>query len=63
MTRSDYKHINQELLYAQMDLTKASKILATVGIRLQDTKYYAEYKKAWNILFNLNDELIKEIKK
>ena len=46
-----------------MDLTKASKILATVGIRLQDTKYYAEYKKAWNILFNLNDELIKEIKK
>ena len=45
-----------------MELMKASRILGNAGMRLQGTNFYAEYKKAWDILFNLNDELIKKIK-
>lgn len=53
----------QELKWAQKDVYDAGRKLATAGLRLGDTRYEAQYRKAWNALNKLNQMLIKDINK
>lgn len=52
-----------ELRTAQRVLLGAGKMLGEVGLRLECTKYEADYKKAWNAVERLNSRLCKDIRK
>lgn len=55
--------MKQQLRYAQKDIVTASKSLSSAGLRLEGTRFHGLYRKMWAALEELNNELIKEIKK
>ena len=55
--------MKQQLRYAQKDLLTASKSLSCAGLLLDGTRFHGMYRKVWAALEELNDELIKEIKR
>lgn len=53
----------QELRWAQKDVYNAGKDLALAGLRLNNTKYHAQYRKVYEALTALNNALINDINK
>ncbi len=52
----------KELRFAQKDIMNGGRTIAHAGLRLQGTKYEAQYRKIYDALIKLNDMLIKDIK-
>jgi hypothetical protein len=54
---------NREIKLAQKELHQMGKNLSSIGLRLDGTRYYSLYKKMADAMIELNDALIKEIRK
>lgn len=52
-----------ELRTAQRVLLGAGKMLGEVGLRLECTKYEADYKRVWKAVEKLNNRLCADIRK
>ena len=55
--------IDREIKLAQKELYQIGKNLSSIGLRLDGTRYYSLYKKMADAMKELNNELIKEIRK
>ena len=49
--------------FAQKDIMNGGRTIAHAGLRLDGTKYEAQYRKMWNELQKLNNMLIEDIRK
>lgn len=54
---------DREIRIAQKELYQMGKNLGSVGFRLDGTKFYALYRNMADLMIQLNDALIKEIRK
>ena len=54
---------DREIKLAQKELYQMGKNLSSIGLRLDGTRYYSLYKKMADAMIELNDALIKEIRK
>ena len=54
---------DREIKLAQKELYQMGRNLSSIGIRLEGTRYYSLYKKMADAMIELNDALIKEIRK
>ena len=52
-----------EIKHAQKELFHMGKNLSSIGLRLEGTKYYNLYRKMADSMIELNNLLIKEIRK
>lgn len=53
----------KEMRFAQKDIMNGGRTIAHAGLRLDGTKYEAQYRKMWNELQKLNNMLIENIRK
>lgn len=51
----------QEIKFAQQDVYKAGRILSSVGLRVDGSKYYKKYREMYDALNELNNMLIKDL--
>lgn len=54
---------DRDIRLAQKELYQMGKNLSSVGFRLDGTKFYALYRNMADLMIQLNDALIKEIRK
>ena len=54
---------DREIRIAQKELYQMGKNLSSIGLRLEGTKYYNLYRKMADSMIELNNLLIKEIRK
>ena len=54
---------DREIKLAQKELYQMGKNLSSIGLRLDGTKFYSLYRKMADAMKELNNELIKEIRK
>ncbi len=52
-----------ELRLAQKSLYNGARQIGDAGMRLNGTKYEADYRKAWTAIEKLNNRLIADIRK
>ena len=55
--------IDRDVRIAQKELFMMGKNLSSVGLRLDGTRYYNLYRKMVDSMIQLNDALIKELRK
>lgn len=53
----------QQIKFAQKELYNMGKNLSSIGLRLDGTRYYGLYTKMKDAMIQLNNELIKELRK
>ena len=53
----------QQIKFAQKELYSMGKNLSSIGLRLDGTRFYGLYTKMKDAMIQLNDELIKELRK
>ena len=53
----------QQIKFAQKELYNMGKNLSSIGLRLDGTRFYGLYTKMKDAMIQLNDELIKELRK
>ncbi len=54
---------DREIKLAQKELYQMGKTLSSIGFLLDGTKFYALYRNMADLMIQLNDALIKEIRK
>lgn len=54
--------VEQQVKYAQQEIFKAGKELASAKIRLEGTKYEKDMNKLWDCLQKLNTKLVSDIR-
>jgi hypothetical protein len=54
---------DREIKLAQKELYQMGKNLSSIGLRLDGTKFYSLYRKMADAMIELNDALIKQIRK
>ena len=54
---------DRDIRLAQKELFMMGKNLSSIGLRLDGTSYYSLYRKMVDSMIQLNDALIKEIRK
>lgn len=52
----------QEKKFAQKEILKASKDLSSAKMRLEGTQYESKINKIWELLYQVNNDLIAEIR-
>lgn len=54
--------INREIKLAQKELYQMGKNLSSIGLRLDGTQFYSQYRKMADAMTELNNQLIKHIR-
>ena len=53
----------QQIKFAQKELYNMGKNLSSIGLRLDGTRFYGLYTKMKDAMIQLNNELIKELRR
>ena len=53
----------QQIKFAQKELYNMGKNLSSIGLRLDGTRFYGLYTKMKDAMIQLNNEMIKEIRR
>ncbi len=57
-----YVDMESEIRFAQKELYRMGQNLSSVGMRLDGTRYYGQYRKMADAMQELNNQLIKHIR-
>lgn len=55
--------VGREIRLAQKELVKMGSSLSSLGMRLEGTQYHRQYKRIYDEIVKLNNDLISEIRR